>query len=287
MAVFKIRGVKNNDPSDPYADAKPSMGARMGAYFGMSKEERSQARQDRNDAISDRLGEIKSAGKNIASGIRKAAGNRFNNGKQFIGEHKGIDFFNDNKGMFQRGKFVGRQNVDPSQNAVPSVAPTVNAQPGQQQAVAAATNDNVNKQTIAQQVANVGNEPPGTDMNVRQDTGENVPLVGNLLAMKVSDPSQIPQEHVNTLQAFLRDEGYNLGTTGANNDGVDGNWGKRSTAALTDWLSKHNPAFQQSSNVNDPPPPSNTAGGMDYLQPDQQVNTKKSVYDPRSPLANL
>lgn len=65
----------------------------------------------------------------------------------------------------------------------------------------------------------------------------------------------MPSEALTTLQAYLRRQGFRLGTTGPLNDGVDGDWGPATAEALNRYISGDKAAPHL------PPAPTPTAAG--------------------------
>lgn len=53
-----------------------------------------------------------------------------------------------------------------------------------------------------------------------------------------SRPDKTDRQAVMQWQTFLKQQGYNLGTSGPNKDGIDGDWGGRTEKAFADWHKK-------------------------------------------------
>lgn len=51
-------------------------------------------------------------------------------------------------------------------------------------------------------------------------------------------PKAMPSAQLKNLQAYLRRQGFNLGTGGPLNDGVDGDWGPQTERAFLEWLGR-------------------------------------------------
>lgn len=53
-----------------------------------------------------------------------------------------------------------------------------------------------------------------------------------------SRPDPADRNAVMQWQTFLKQQGYNLGTSGPNKDGIDGDWGGKTEKAFADWYGK-------------------------------------------------
>ena len=53
-----------------------------------------------------------------------------------------------------------------------------------------------------------------------------------------SRPDTTDRNAVMQWQTFLKQQGYNLGTSGPNKDGIDGDWGGKTEKAFADWYKK-------------------------------------------------
>jgi hypothetical protein len=69
---------------------------------------------------------------------------------------------------------------------------------------------------------------PETDLFKKAELGQKL----------TSRPDKTDREAVMQWQTFLKQQGYDLGTSGPNKDGIDGDWGGRTEKAFADWHKK-------------------------------------------------
>ena len=67
--------------------------------------------------------------------------------------------------------------------------------------------------------------PPETDLYDKAELGRQL----------TSRPDKTDRKAVMQWQTFLKQQGYDLGTSGPNNDGIDGDWGGKTEKAFADW----------------------------------------------------
>lgn len=69
---------------------------------------------------------------------------------------------------------------------------------------------------------------PETDLFDKAELGQKL----------TSRPDTTDRNAVMQWQTFLKQQGYNLGTSGPNKDGIDGDWGGKTEKAFADWYKK-------------------------------------------------
>jgi hypothetical protein len=69
---------------------------------------------------------------------------------------------------------------------------------------------------------------PETDLFKKAELGQKL----------TSRPDKTDRNAVMQWQTFLKQQGYDLGKSGPNNDGIDGDWGVRTEKAFADWHKK-------------------------------------------------
>lgn len=69
---------------------------------------------------------------------------------------------------------------------------------------------------------------PETDLFEKAELGQKL----------TSRPDKTDRNAVMQWQTFLKQQGYDLGTSGPNKDGVDGDWGGKTEKAFADWYKK-------------------------------------------------
>ena len=101
-------------------------------------------------------------------------------------------------------------------------------------------------------------DAPNQNVVVNQETGENygnAEVLGPLLASKVTNPSQVPARHAGMMQKFLNTQGFQLEE--------DGKWGPKSTKAMAEWMQQSGTGNQ--ANVNNRLNPITNASGRPGL----------------------